>query len=106
MYDRFEDLLKRKGLKVADLSRITGLKSTVFSEWKSGKSIPKTDKLIKIAKALNTTVEYLVTGEDSEGGSSYTKEQIDQAILFLDQYEQAPPEIQAAIQTLLKAQQS
>ena len=106
MYDRFEDLLKRKGMKVADLSRITGLTSTVFSEWKSGKSIPKTDKLIKIAKALNTTVEYLVTGEDSISDSSYTNEKIEQAMDFLARYEQASPEVQAAILTLLKAPQS
>lgn len=105
MYDRFEDLLKRKGLKVADLSRLTGLSSTVFSEWKSGKSIPKTDKLIKIAKALDTTVEYLVTGENEQANPLYTNEQIEQAMRFLDQYEAASPEIQAAILTLLKSRQ-
>ena len=65
MYERFEQLLLEKGMKAADITKITGLKSTVFSEWKSGKSVPKTDKLILIAKALGTTVEYLVTGEET-----------------------------------------
>ena len=64
MYGRFEELLIQKNMKIADLTRNTGISSTVFSEWKKGKSVPKTDKLIIIAKALNTTVEYLYTGEN------------------------------------------
>lgn len=75
MYERFEQLLLEKGLKAADITKMTGLKSTVFSEWKSGKSVPKADKLVLIAQALGTTVEYLVTGEESgnetEEGNKY-----------------------------------
>ena len=66
MYLIFEELLKSKGMTAADVTRITGISSTVFSEWKKGKSVPKTDKLILIAKALGTTVEYLMTGEKPE----------------------------------------
>lgn len=64
MYEIFEELLKAKGIKTADVTRMTGISSTVFSEWKKGKSKPNADKLIKIAKCLDTTVEYLVTGEE------------------------------------------
>lgn len=66
MYEIFEELLKAKGIKTADVTRMTGISSTVFSEWKKGKSKPNADKLIKIAKCLDTTVEYLVTGEKPE----------------------------------------
>ena len=66
MYSLFDDLLKSKNMTVADITRMTGISSTVFSEWKKGKSVPKTDKLILIAKALGTTVEYLMTGEKPE----------------------------------------
>ncbi len=66
MYALFDDLLKSKNLTAADITRMTGISSTVFSEWKKGKSVPKTDKLILIAKALGTTVEYLMTGEKPE----------------------------------------
>lgn len=66
MYSLFDDLLKSKNMTAADITRMTGISSTVFSEWKKGKSVPKTDKLILIAKALGTTVEYLMTGEKPE----------------------------------------
>lgn len=64
MYERFADLLESRGVKPADITKKTGIKSTVFSEWKKGKSTPNADKLVKIARCLDTTVEYLVTGED------------------------------------------
>ena len=66
MYEKFEELLGIKGYTAADVTRLTGISSTVFSEWKKGKSTPKTDKLILIAKCLGTTVEYLMTGEKPE----------------------------------------
>ena len=66
MYEIFEMLLKEKGLKAADVCRATGIKSPVFSEWKKGKSTPKQDKMIKIAKFLGVSVEYLMTGEETE----------------------------------------
>ena len=66
MYSNFEELLKTKEMTAADITRLTGISSTVFSEWKKGKSVPKADKLILIAKALGTTVEYLMTGEKPE----------------------------------------
>lgn len=66
MYEKFEELLKLRNLTAADITRMTGISSTVFSEWKKGKSVPKTDKLILISKALGTTVEYLMTGEKPE----------------------------------------
>lgn len=66
MYERFAELLKIGGKRPSDVTEATGISSTVFSEWKSGKSQPKVDKLVKIARYLGTTVEYLVTGEASE----------------------------------------
>lgn len=65
MYEVFEMLLKQKGIKAADVCRATGIKSPVFSEWKKGKSRPNTDKMIKIAKFLDVSVEYLMTGEEN-----------------------------------------
>lgn len=65
MYEIFAKLLEEKGIKAADVTRATGIKSPVFSEWKKGKSNPNTEKMIKIAKFLDVSVEYLMTGEDS-----------------------------------------
>ncbi|MGO5550057.1 helix-turn-helix domain-containing protein [Lachnospiraceae bacterium LCP19S3_B12] len=64
MYEIFAKLLQEKGLKAADVTRATGIKSPVFSEWKKGKSRPNTEKLIKIADFLGVSVEYLITGKE------------------------------------------
>ena len=71
MYEIFAKLLEEKGLKAADVTRATGIKSPVFSEWKKGKSKPNTEKMIKIANFLGVSVEYLTTGKDTEGGDRY-----------------------------------
>jgi transcriptional regulator with XRE-family HTH domain len=62
MYSRYAQIRDEKGYKDADVARMAGLKQTVFSEWKSGKAVPKTDKLFKIAEALEVTMDYLMTG--------------------------------------------
>jgi len=64
MYEIFEKLLIEKGLRPADVTRATGLSSVVFSDWKSGKSKPNTEKMVKIARFLNVSVDYLVTGDE------------------------------------------
>lgn len=60
MYERFEELLEEKKLKAADVARETGIYPSVFSDWKSGKSKPKSDKLLLIARFLNVPIEYFI----------------------------------------------
>lgn len=71
MYEIFAKLLEEKGLKAADVTRATGIKSPVFSEWKKGKSKPNTEKMIKIANFLGVSVEYLTTGKEPEINEKY-----------------------------------
>lgn len=71
MYEIFAKLLEEKGLKAADVTRATGIKSPVFSEWKKGKSKPNTEKMIKIANFLGVSVEYLTTGKEPEINDKY-----------------------------------
>lgn len=66
MYEIFARLLEIKKVKAADVCRATGLPSSLFSEWKKGKSNPKVDKLQKIADYFGVTVEYLMTGQEPE----------------------------------------
>lgn len=70
-YEYFEQLIKERGISRAQVSRVTGVSSTCFSDWKSGKSAPKFDKMQRIAEYLNVPVESLMgikkdaTKEDS-----------------------------------------
>lgn len=66
MYEIFSKLLEERGVKAADVCRGTGLPSSLFSEWKRGKSTPKHDKLQKIADYFGVPLSYLLTGEMEE----------------------------------------
>lgn len=64
-YDRMQQLLSEKNMTAADLSRVILITPPSINGWKNG-SLPRADIACKVAKALNTTVEYLVTGEVEE----------------------------------------
>lgn len=64
MYEIFEALLKEKGLKPIDVSRATGISSSTLTDWKMGRSVPKRDKMQKIATFLGVSAEYLDTGNE------------------------------------------
>lgn len=66
MYEIFEELLKEKGLKPIDVSRATGISSSTLTDWKMGRSVPKRDKMQKIASFLGVSDEYLNTGIEKQ----------------------------------------
>ena len=66
MYEIYCKLRDSRGLKDADVVKATGITKSTFSDWKSGRSNPKNDKLTKIADFLGVSVEYLRTGEEPE----------------------------------------
>ena len=65
MYEIFDRLLKEKGLRASDVSKATGIHGSTFSDWKSGRSKPKQEKLQKIADYFGVSVDYLMTGKNS-----------------------------------------
>lgn len=68
MYEIFQELLSRDGVKPYDVSKATGISTSTLTDWKMGRSTPKQGKLQKIADYFGVSVEYLITGkeEDSE----------------------------------------
>lgn len=66
MYERYCEIRNQKGLKDADVARLSGVTKSTFSDWKKGLYQPKREKLIKIADALGVSLEYLMNGEDVE----------------------------------------
>lgn len=73
MYEIYCKLRDEKGLKDADVVRKTGITKSTFSDWKSGRSKPKNDKLQKIADFFNVSVDYLMTGREKEWEPSLTE---------------------------------
>ena len=71
MYEIYCKLRDKKGYKDSDVARITGITKSTFSDWKSGRSCPKNDKLQKIAETLGVTVDYLMTGNTGDDSKHY-----------------------------------
>lgn len=67
MYEIFEQLLQKYGVTAYKVSKETGITQSTLSDWKRGRSTPKTDNMKKIADYFGVTIEYLMTGkEESE----------------------------------------
>lgn len=67
MYEKYVALRDKKGVtdyRVAEATKIT--KST-FTDWKNGRSKPKLDKLLALAKYFNVPVEYFADTDNEEG---------------------------------------
>ena len=64
MYERYCQLRDSKRLKDSDISRLSGISKSTFSDWKSGRSTPKPDKMQKIADALGVSVSYFYDEEE------------------------------------------
>lgn len=77
MYEIYCKLRDSKGLKDSDVVKATGITKSTFSDWKSGRSNPKNDKLQKIANYFEVSIDYLMTGEDSTKTELSSKDERD-----------------------------
>ena len=57
---KLDALAKARNVSYYQLSDLLGFPRSTFSDWKSGKSMPKTDKLIKIADYFGVKVSYFI----------------------------------------------
>ncbi|MVB11143.1 helix-turn-helix protein [Caprobacter fermentans] len=60
MYEIFERLLKEAGITAYKVSKDTGISQTTLSDWKRGRSVPKTEKLQIIADYFDVSLDYLL----------------------------------------------
>lgn len=66
MYDIFEKLLNEYGVTAYRVAKETGISTATLTQWKNGTSTPKQDKLQLIADYFGKSVDYLLTGKESE----------------------------------------
>ncbi len=59
MFEIYEKLLNEKGVRTSQVCKATGIPQSTFSDWKKGKSSPKSDKLQKIADYFDVSIDYL-----------------------------------------------
>lgn len=65
-WDNTLPLIHDKGIKQADLVRLTGRAKSTIWNWLERKTIPAADDALKIADYLGVSVRLLVTGEDED----------------------------------------
>lgn len=65
-YENFEKLCKRDNVRPSDVSKKTGISTATFTSWKQGKYTPKQDKLQQIADFFNVSVDYIITGRETQ----------------------------------------
>lgn len=80
--DRIEKLLTEKKISKIEFCEKIALPKQSLYDWKKRNTIPAADIALKIAQYLNTTVEYLVNGTESnplQEEVTTLKEKIEQA---------------------------
>jgi transcriptional regulator with XRE-family HTH domain len=63
-YDRVKSLVKINKMTIENVVNQAGLSLSSYNAYRRHENLPRADEAQKIAYALGTTVEYLVTGED------------------------------------------
>ncbi len=69
LYERIETLRNSKGISQGKLEKELGFSNGSYSKWKN--STPTPDRLQKVADYFNVSINYLLTGEEKEGGETY-----------------------------------
>lgn len=64
VYENYERLRDRKGLNNAQVATAADIPMSTIYDWKAGRYMPKTDKLMAIAKALDVTLDDLLSVEE------------------------------------------
>lgn len=66
MYGKYVELRDARGISDYRVSEDTGITKSTFSDWKSGRSKPKVDKLLILAKYFGISVEELLEEQTDE----------------------------------------
>ncbi len=64
MYSIYEKLLVDNNITSYKVSKDTGISTSTLSDWKTGRSVPKLDKLKKLADYFGVTLNYLIGDEE------------------------------------------
>lgn len=104
MYSIYADLRDRYGLSDYAVAKDAGIGRSTLSDWKTGKHIPNRENMKKIADFFHVSIDYLMTGEIPSLQKPETPPD-DKATQLYALYQQASPEIQKAVELLLKSSQ-
>lgn len=101
MYERFEALLKSKGVTAYRVAKETGLTTVTLTNWKQGKYTPKIDKMKLIADYLGVSTDYLYGKTDKPYQDVSTMIESNPAMKALDENNKEDIARQALMASLL-----
>lgn len=90
MYERLDILLNKNGITPYRLSKELGISQSCLSEWKRGNSIPKHERLAKIAEYFNVPESYLTGKEEDAAAPDPNKELLEQLMSLVKEKLAAP----------------
>ena len=102
-WERVENLLDQKGINKKTLASEAGIDASNISKGLKSGGSPAADTAVKIAKFLNTTVEYLVTVIDSRLSESQQK-QLDTLLRYsktIKTLDKLPAKIRKPIESMI-----
>lgn len=98
--DIIRDLCSKKGISVTELEKELGFSNGSLTK----NNYIRSDRLQILSNYFNVSMEYLMTGKiPSIKDSETSPEEEQQAIYLYKLYSTAPPEVQEAINLLLKS---
>ena len=64
--DRIADAIKQSGKTKVQVARDVGVAVTQLYAWLEGKSVPRIERVVKLADSCGVTVDYLARDEDEQ----------------------------------------
>ncbi len=109
-YERFEALLKSRGVTKTFIARSLGRSASLCQDWKQQKSQPSDKQLSTVARLLGTTPEYLrgetdeiapgALGEELEELLTSLREREDMRMLFKLAQDASPEDVRQAVKII------
>ena len=65
MYAKYVELRDARELSDYAVAAATGINASTFSDWKSGRSKPKLEKLVKLSEFFEVPITVFIEKEDS-----------------------------------------
>ena len=105
--DNLKEQIEYKGLIIKELAAKTGISKRTIDTYVSGRAvIPNAEVAVKLAKALDTSVEYLVTGTECEAAHIQTANDMAKFKKYkqlLCEMDSLPPELRNSVAALIHA---
>ena len=102
IYEKYCELKEKNHVKDSDVAKATKIGKSTFSDWKSGRSIPKPEKLEKIADYFHVSLDYLMRDLDDKNSAGIVSGITSEEAEYLDLLRSATPEAREFVYSVLK----